>query len=570
MRKRTPASLVLVLVLVAGCGGSTEPAGSASSSAAQPGGGEGTPAGSSPGSSAAVPGGSAASGSTSGGVPADLAWIFETPLSTIDLSTTLDATHRTQAAIPLTGGSLTTTGADGTTYRLDVPGDALIDATTIAMTPLASIDGLPFGWGQGPAVRLEPEGLSLANFATLTIKPASDLPIDQQILFGYHADGTAMSLALPVVDSREIRILVDHFSGYGVSKGVAADIAPVRERLGGALEDRMRSAMAEELQRERQRQLLGGEEDWTLVEEIGGAFREYIDKILKPRIAAAAESCAAGRLALQSALTLQRQAQLLGAGDIDDEVAALTKGLFGIVAEVCMKEEYELCAEQHIVHRVLPVELGIERQMQLLGAGGSGAPDPAWLKAVRRYVERCLKFDLVFESTVAEGTPKAGFETRVKATVPMRFSMSTLKYEGSAPLVNEEFTYRLPGCSVTAERGGGTFDSPQIGFEADPPDPQHPLGSLHDIWMSYFPGKTTEAFTVKCPGTAPMPRQQGAMWTGMFIAVHGGEMVAAGGFEARDWEIFNKEYFAKKEWTLDRAALQLVEVGTMKIYHRPG
>jgi hypothetical protein len=60
------------------------------------------------------------------------------------------------------------------------------------------------------------------------------------------------------------------------------------------------------------------------------------------------------------------------------------------------------------------------------------------------------------------------------------------------------------------------------------------------------------------------------MWTGMFIAVHGGEMVPAGGFEATGWEIFNNEYFAKKEWTLDRAALQLVEVGTMNLYHRPG
>jgi hypothetical protein len=244
--------------------------------------------------------------------------------------------------------------------------------------------------------------------------------------------------------------------------------------------------------------------------------------------------------------------------------------LSDVVVEVCMKEEYELCAEEHVVHRILPIELGLERQLQLMGAVGGGQPDPAYLKHAREYVERCMKFDLVFESTVAEGTPTTGFETRVKATVPMRFSFEAGKYLGSAPLVNESFTYKMPGCTVATERGGGTFDSPQLAFLADPPDPQHLLGTLHDIRMSYFPGTTSEAFSMTCPGGGGMPRQQASMWTGMFIAVHGGEMIGAGGFEAADWEIFNKEYFAKKEWTLDKAELQLVEVGTFKLYHRPG
>ena len=42
------------------------------------------------------------------------------------------------------------------------------------------------------------------------------------------------------------------------------------------------------------------------------------------------------------------------------------------------------------------------------------------------------------------------------------------------------------------------------------------------------------------------------------------------GFLLENWEILGGEYFAKKEWTKEDADLGLVEVGTFKLYHRPG
>jgi len=43
-----------------------------------------------------------------------------------------------------------------------------------------------------------------------------------------------------------------------------------------------------------------------------------------------------------------------------------------------------------------------------------------------------------------------------------------------------------------------------------------------------------------------------------------------GGFTATKWEILGGEYYAKKEWQIEDTDLELLEVGTFKLYHRPG
>ena len=41
------------------------------------------------------------------------------------------------------------------------------------------------------------------------------------------------------------------------------------------------------------------------------------------------------------------------------------------------------------------------------------------------------------------------------------------------------------------------------------------------------------------------------------------------GFHVSDWEVFGKEYFAKKEWIKEDSSIGLTETGTFKLYHRP-
>jgi len=538
--------------------------------------------------------------SSGGNTAKDYQYLLEQPDEPIQVQTALEDANASEAHFTTAGGSLKTIGSDGTAYRLDIPADALLNDVLIRMTP-ANVSGLPFGSGQTLAVQLEPEGLVFNNFVTLTIVPAQEIPFDQQIFFGYEADGSNLSLAVPVVDSKEIKLQLLHFSGYGVTKGLLADIEPVRARIGGSAETRLQSAIAEQLARERQRQLLGGGESESLV-DFEEYFRQYEEQVIKPRVAAAGESCAAGRLALHTVLGFERQKALLGvegAGSLDQ-----FGDLMATVTSVCVKEEYELCRNDHVIHRMIPVWLGMERQAQLLGMGESGGAMGDALREARDLTSKCLTFELVFQSQAnVDDGDGGGYDSTVEAKIKIRFNPEDYLMKGQSALVNKAFEFKVPGCSVTSNRGGGTFDVASLAYIDDMGN-QNPLNPVHDFSLTYFPGVTSESFTVYCKDTPPFTNPPNGMWSGVYLVLHQDEldlsgasgtsfsdmpmpdlsgvmgepaggmslpsMTAGMGFRLTDWEVTGGEYYAKKEWIKEDSSLGIYEAGTMKLYHRPG
>ena len=501
-----------------------------------------------------------------GSLPQELRYIFEIPSDPISITAILDSGKQAEAIIPKSGGSLNATGSDGTVYQLDIPAGALIEDTLIRMTPVSQIEGMPFGSDQF-TVQFEPEGLQLYVNATLTITPSQEIPIDQQIFFGYQGAGTNLRLVPPVVDSREIKIVIMHFSGAGVTKGFLADVEPVRARIGGDAETRLQSAVAEQLGRLRQEQLLGDENSEIDFEK---AFREYEEQVVKPRIAAAGESCAAGRLALQTVLGVERQKQLLGFESNGGNALIDNVGLMETVADVCMKEEYELCRDQHIIHRIIPAWLGLERQFQLLGFFEQGTTPPAVEKA-REYARKCLTFEMRFESHAKFEDSGDGYDSTVESKIKIQFNPEDITMKGQAPLVNTVFEWRSEDCSVTSARGGSTFEAVSLAYISDTRSPTDELGYVRDFKFVYYPGNTTESFTIQCEDQPPYNSPPSPFWTGVYLVTHESEMSQAdGGFLMEDWEIFGNEYFAKKEWITEDAGLGLFETGTFKLYHLPG
>ena len=540
----------------------------------------------------------------SGSISAKYQYIFHPPSDPASAAVKLDETKAVEAVVPLEGGVLRATGADGTQYALDIPKDALLNETKIRLIP-AAVSGLPFGSEQTYATQLEPEGLVFNNFATLTITPPQEIPLQEQLFFGYQGAGKDVIFAPPVVNSKEIKIRVLHFSGYGVTKGLLADPESVRERLGGSTERRLQSRMAEILGAERQRQLLGGgdNEPGTWQTEFASIIEQYKKEVIEPRVAAAGESCAAGRLALQTALGFERQMQLLGSGEGGMEKFA---DLMDTVSRVCIKEEYEMCAQDHIIHRMIPVWLGFERQMQLLGVENSPVSQYA-----AEMTKKCLSFELVFESQATFDAEGGGFDSTVKARVPLHFRPDGLKIDGTSALINDSFTFKVPGCSVTSNRGGSTLPISSLVYVPDNHSPNDTLGYVRDFKLGYFPERTTEVFSVKCPDEPTYTSPPSGLWWGEYVVLHRDElslegepsssapppapempdleaMMAAaqsgvtlpsfsvpaispgGGFVMEDWEVMGGEYFAKKEWIKEDAGLGLVEAGTFKLYHRPG
>ena len=496
----------------------------------------------------------------------EMSWIFETPADPVQVGVELDSAKTVEAVIPVEGGTLSVTGADGTLYTLDIPSDALLNETTIGMTPVTSISDMPFGSEQTYAVQLSPEGLFFQNFAILTITPAEEIPLAEQITFGYQADGKDLILAAPVVDSSEIKIQVLHFSGNGVTQGLLADVEPVRQRLGGDAERRLDSALSAELIRIRQE---GGDGEGAAVSAaFEDAFQQYEEQVVKPRVAAAGESCANGKLAIQTVYQLERWRQLVGQGEGGDPLAKYP-GLRDKAWKACIVEEFELCVEEHVIHRMLAVWKGFERQYALMPGEGESA-----LREARDLTIKCLTFKLKFESTGTLNAGEGGYESTVTSEITLRYNPDEGVLgiiEGEAPTVNEAFEWFSP-CGAESVLGDG---SPFKVFNLeilDEPDDQY--GHVRDFVLFYLPGNTTESATVNICGSAgALPIPPFPAWTATFLATHIDEMetgssISDAGYATADWEIFGDEYFAKKEWIKENA--EIVETGTFKLYHTPG
>lgn len=116
------------------------------------------------------------------------------------------------------GGTLTATAEDGTDYRLTIPAAALAAETTIRMTPLTDLVGLPPGGELISGVKLEPEGLRFPLQATLEMI----LPAAMDNAAGFAAsDGADFRLEIADDTADTVRFALPHFSERGLTTGVA-------------------------------------------------------------------------------------------------------------------------------------------------------------------------------------------------------------------------------------------------------------------------------------------------------------------------------------------------------------
>lgn len=464
-----------------------------------------------------------------------------------ELTVDLEPGQAVSSVVPATGGELTTVGSDGTRYTLTIPEGALLTDTYITMTPIASIADFPFSGGLGGAVQLEPEGLYFYEDVILTIDTAQDIPLENQVFFGFNAESDGLYLASPVVESADIQIRLQHFSGAGVGNGVSAEKAAVLNRIADRTEARIQSEVADYLSQERQKALLGSEDDAEVPEHIREALQDYFNNVVKNRIKAAladSATCEQGRRALQTYFGYERQRQLLG---VDDDTGIDVNDLLLKIGRKCLDEAYQECLNEHIIHKILPFWLGFERQKQLLGLTDDGGLSEYGMQLV----EQCLRFEVKFESSAQfDGYEGEGsMQSRVTASVPMRFTFAggllDAKLEGQGPLVNTNFSampfdeYKKP-CSVDNRRGGGEFSA----FALVPVTQSKGEDSVVvDVVLVYDPGQTSESYTATCERKpddkySPKPPPQvltvgpAAFWTAMYVVTHQDEIDRSGQYSS--------------------------------------
>jgi len=271
-------------------------------------------------------------------------------------------------------------------FTLHIPANSLRQVTRITMTPVTRLDGLPFGKGTDVTVDLQPSGLAFDVPATLDIKPATAIPRGERLLYAY-SEGR-LAFAEPVLKAEGIAIVVPHFSGYGAAKGLMGDVDEARKRIGGFAEERIASQMRAVMQEWSQQ--VGPNELGQDITNLLEPYFEQLDReVIQPRLAAAGQSCAAGRSAILTVLGYARQRELLGYEDPPDTLDEVADLMENTIGPRCMDEEYQMCVNDHIVHRIAVAYLGFKRQLALLGIENS----PVFEK-MKSQVEGCLHFDL--------------------------------------------------------------------------------------------------------------------------------------------------------------------------------
>jgi hypothetical protein len=345
--------------------------------------------------SACMGGSPAGSGGTAGGANATL--LTPHPKS---VSVTLDSTRATTKVIPVTGGTLTATAADGSVFTLTIPDRALGGDEKVTMTPLSAVNGLPFSGGLVAGVQLEPDGLELFRMATLTIKPAKNVPIAQQVAVSYHGSGDNLHM-LSLDPTSGISMHILHFSGYSVAAGIKGEIEeqaknPPTDAADQAAQQ-INADAAAAIAAERQAALDGKPLTNDVVNILKGTLDRWFNQVVEPKVAAAQADYTLTNDALYNAFAWVQKLALLGAEDQHQAQFERLKAQAQDLRKAFEKALGDRCINQHDLSAVIELA-SLERQYQLVGGSTSadllGPLDTKPLDTVKK----CLRFELDFET----------------------------------------------------------------------------------------------------------------------------------------------------------------------------
>jgi hypothetical protein len=498
-----------------------------------------------------------------------------------------DAVHGTTAELNQTGGTIVAHGADGTTFTLAIPPDALDGPLTITMTPVSRIDRLPFSGGLLAGVELEPEGLRLRVPATLTVDAAVSPTPPNHILTYAYARGGENLILYPGLDGEAVALPILHFSGYGAGSGSAGDAAAQgSETPAGPLEPYVQQYAGA-----RARRFFNVITQEELYAETIEIFTNAYNNVVVTQLNKVKESCdkAELQLAMQTAFDYLRFIQLWGFGE-DERMKAFTPLVFELADEIlraCQQKAFDRCVSRNDPFQIVDM-LYIARQLQLLGD-----EDPYLTTFIQDgLMESCLRFEIDFESKlVEEHHSDAGVTTtRMKYRaqhVPLRFNyggndFGRAIWEGSCTLLPVVVEIELPvplaeaGCSLTIQPENGFFNvaAAWIAVMDDP--------TVSAVKVLYDPGNPTVNATLHCKDSDDIPFKV-FQWSGEYTAWHHSEFSQGYGgalFGAKDWEQLrygpgpsqNGEFFARKSYERDRVELDSVKTEETWFFlkHTPG
>ena len=95
-------------------------------------------------------------------------------------------------------------------------------------------------------------------------------------------------------------------------------------------------------------------------------------------------------------------------------------------------------------------------------------------------------------------------------------------------------------------------------------------GTVTDITLRYFPGTTSQIYTITCDtgGTFTSPPEP--LWTASFVDVHTLEIdQTTSFFETTTWRVAPVNPVGKKDWSLIGSSADSTEMGSFELTHQP-
>ena len=435
----------------------------------------------------------------------------QVPAQPLTLSVEVDSARAvTQRVTAAQGGTLVATGADGASFELTVPADALAADVEVTMTPVGRFTRLPFNGSDAAAawgVQLQPSGTRFLKAARLRITPPAGVTVavEHQLPFAWEGDVVQLALLDPA--SREADLQVLHFSGYALGRfaakvdGVNAALHKLRDRLGPTPERRMETVAAERAAARRREALTGRTDPYQIsADDFEKYFDRYLDDVVRPRIEASG-GCANSRVAFETVLNVQNTLRAGNEAPLSWQPyqTSQTEELMKQVAQACLTLEYTRCASEHAVTDMITAVQGIDAEARRIAADPWSADWKLWRGRAEERLAQCHRYRLEIDST--SGSDAAGaagwqFSERMEGELELHLSGPVLEFSepigvktfeivGVGEIPSRSYSMSYPdSCSVVADvvQAPTPFNVSRLAFARSGD------GGLGDVRLEYFPG----------------------------------------------------------------------------------
>lgn len=294
------------------------------------------------------------------------------------------------------GGTLSLSNAAGDAFTLTFPEGALLTATTIRAIPISTSAGLPDGAGPISGLILQPDGLELARTAMLEIIPKTAIPPESRLHWGFCGRGKDSFLHIPLQDTDNIVIPIDHFSGAGIGFADRVNLQLDRWRQK-AIEDRLTTQVSEIFRDMKANGDADGEKANAVNDLLSGEATRRVFGGWRKMAASPAADCETLEAGTKSASDLERQRQLLGM-PANDELSYVTQALFDRYWQVCFPEKMDQFLKTGDLSILVRFVMQYDKTMQIMGWAPEDSPAANHEPELRDALVRCGRYKLTVTS----------------------------------------------------------------------------------------------------------------------------------------------------------------------------